>query len=195
MLKFTDCELELISDPEIFRTLDGGMRGGVVMITKRFARANNKFLGPANYDPTKPTTHIIYLDANNLYGWAMSCPLPLYGFRWMEEDEWSMIDWCAQEPEQDTGYILVCDLEYPQDLHEAHNDFPLAVERLNIDYNLLSDHQVEIRRKYRIPKTSMNTKLVPNLLNKCNYFCHYQLLRFYLEHGLRLLKVHRVLEF
>ncbi len=111
MLKYTDCELELISDPDIFRTLDSGMRGGIVMITKRFARANNKFLGTAHFDASLPTTHIIYLDANNLYGWAMSCSLPLDGFRWMDEQEWSMLDWCAQEPEQEMGYILLYDIE------------------------------------------------------------------------------------
>ncbi len=195
MLKMTECELELISDPEIFRTLDGGIRGGISMISKRYARANNKLLGDANFDPSKPTSYIIYLDANNLYGWAMSCALPCSGFKWLEEDEWMGIDWKVQESEQTIGYIVVCDLDYPEELHESHNDYPLAVERLNLDFNILSEFQVEIRRKYRIPKTAQNSKLVPNLMKKQKYCCHYQLLRFYLEHGLKLVRIHRVLQF
>ena len=69
MLKMTGRELELISDPELFKVVDAGIRGGVSMISKRFARANNPLLGSAHYDPSQPTSYIIYLDANNLYGW------------------------------------------------------------------------------------------------------------------------------
>ncbi len=195
MLKMTGCELELISNPEIFRTLDAGIRGGVSMISKRYAKANNIYLGTNHYDATRPTTYIIYLDANNLYGWAMSCAIPHSGFKWLNEEEWANIDWLSQSADQDTGFIVVCDLDYPAELHDAHNDYPLAVERMNIDFNILSEYQVNIRRQYRIPKNSVNRKLVPSLLNKRNYCCHYQLLRFYLEHGLILIHIHRVLQF
>ena len=195
MLKHTACELQLISDPEMFRMIDPNIRGGITMICKRYARANNKYLGPEYFDPSKQNSFIMYLDANNLYGWAMSRSLPISGFHWVPEDVFLQIDWAAQTEEQDTGYIVECDLDYPQELHELHNDYPLAAERLNIQIEQLSDTQVRIRRNYRIPNLQENTKLVPNLMPKTKYGCHYLLLKFYLEHGMRLRKVHKVIAF
>ena len=95
MLKMTGRELDLISDPELFNVIDAGIRGGVSMISKRFARANNPLLGSAHYDPSQPTAYIIYLDANNLYGWAMSQPLPINEFRFLDPAEGQQIDWIA----------------------------------------------------------------------------------------------------
>ena len=83
MLKLTDVELDLISDPEMYKLLDNGLRGGICMITKRHAKSNNTLLPAALYDPAKPTSHIMYLDANNLYGWAMSQPMGLGDFRYV----------------------------------------------------------------------------------------------------------------
>ena len=77
MLKKTDATLDLITDPSMYQMIEGGMRGGVCMISKRYARANNKSMGKL-YDPRIKSSYITYLEANNLYGWAMSQPLP-YG--------------------------------------------------------------------------------------------------------------------
>ena len=71
MLKCTEVKLQLISDAEMFRMIDAGMRGGVCMISKRYARAHKKDLGDM-YDPSQPSNYILSLDANNLYGWAVS---------------------------------------------------------------------------------------------------------------------------
>ena len=159
------------------------------MISCRRARANNPHLGPTQYDPLRPTSYITYLDANTLYGWAMSQSMPHSEFKWLEEEEFSTINWGAQTATQDDGYFLECDLEYPKELHERHNDYPLAAERLQISHNMLSEKQVEIERAYAMTRGSSCTKLVPNLMDKSKYCLHYQNLKFYLEQGLVLKKV------
>jgi len=78
--------LELLSDPDMLLIVNRGIRGGISTISKRYAKANNKYMGEA-YDPTKPSKFISYLDANNLYGWAMRKPLPTHEFKWMNECE------------------------------------------------------------------------------------------------------------
>ncbi len=165
------------------------------MISKRFARANNKYLGRALHDPSKPTTYINYVDANNLNGWAMSQTLPHHSFKWLIEAQWQQIDWTTLTADRATGYFVECDLDYPPELHQLHNDYPLAPERLEITAEMLSTPQVHIRRKYSMNRATTSTKLVPNLLNKRKYTCHYLNLQFYLAKGLKLIKIHRGLEF
>ena len=126
MLKLTKCCLELIHDPEMFSCIDQGIRGGVSMITTRYAKANNPYM--SNFDPTLPTSYIIYLDANNLYGWAMSQPMPTGGYTWLMPFEYRWIDWTSQTEDQPVGYFIECDLDYPEELHAAYNDYPLAPE-------------------------------------------------------------------
>ena len=194
MLRTTKCKLDLLTDAEMFATLQKNLRGGVSMISKRYAKANNKYMDDL-HDPTQPSKYIMYWDANNLYGWAMSAPLPTGNFAWMSEEEWTAIDWLKQEADQPTGYFVECDLEYPDELHDLHNDYPLAAERLEVDIDMVSEKQRELRAEYDMPNVNKCTKLVPNLRNKTKYLCHYRNLRFYLEHGLRLTKVHRVIKF
>ena len=85
MLKLTEVKLELLTDHDMHLMVEKGIRGGVSMIATRHAKANNLYM--KDYDPSKPTKYIIYLDANNLYGWAMIEKLPTHGFRWMSEEE------------------------------------------------------------------------------------------------------------
>ncbi len=195
MLLHTDSELELIADPQMFEMIDNGIRGGVAMIVKRYARANNPQLG-AEFNPNLPTSFIIYLDANNLYGWAMSQYMPFRGFHWLKVEEWENIDWTLQRDEQPNGYFIECDLLYDKSFHDLHNDYPLAPERMQMNYERLNDTQLKILRNYRISKSSLQiTKLVPHLLTRKNYCVHYLNLKFYLEHGMSLEKVHRVIAF
>ena len=120
MLKYTKTELDLISDPNMYQMIEReGIRGGISSIMKRYAKANHKYL--KDYDSQKLSQYIMYLDANNLYGWAMSKPLPYKNFKWMNENELNL--W------QEKPSILEVDLEYPEDLHE---EYPLAPERLLI---------------------------------------------------------------
>ena len=194
MLKACHCKLELITDPAMYLLMDGQMRGGVCMISKRYARANNKYMGKL-YNPTLPTKYILYLDANNLYGWAMSQPLPHSGLTWILEDEWKGIDWLALSEDSPVGYILEVDLQYPQQLHDLHNDYPLAPERVDVQYEMVSAKQVEISRHYVRARAQTNIKLLPNLMHKSKYCVHYLNLKFYLQHGLVLGKIHRVVRF
>ena len=194
MLKKTGANVDLISDPAMFQMIDGGIRGGVCMISQRFAKANNKEMG-SSYDPTKPTIYIPYLDANNLYGWGMSESLPNGNFTWFSEDEWRNIDWTTIETDGTFGYIIECDLEYPPEIHDEHNDYPLAPERIAVDMKMVSEKQLEILRHYDRSRNKENIKLVPNLLNKTKYCVHFRLLKFYLTHGMKLQKIHRVIRF
>ena len=194
MLKTTGCTLDLISDPAMFEMIDSGMRGGICMISQRYARANNKYMGKL-YDPKKPSTYIIYLDANNLYGWAMSQILPHSDINWLTEMDWKGIDWATQQEDQQIGYFIECDLTYPEELHESQNDYPMAPERLRIEIETLSEKQVEISRHYDRSRTHDNIKLVPNLMDKKRYCVHYMNLKFYMQHGMKISKIHRVISF
>ena len=116
MLKYTSIELDLISDQDMYLMIEKGIRGGVSTITKRYSLANHKYLD--NYDPNKPSQYILYLDANSLYGWAMDKPLPHKNFEWMKEEDFE--NW------ESKPCILEVDLEYPKELHDFHNEYPLA---------------------------------------------------------------------
>ena len=194
MQRMTRCKLDLLSDSAMFQVLQENLRGGVAMISKRYAEANNKYMDDL-YDPSKPSKYIIYLDANNLYGWSMSEPLPTGDFAWLDADEIRGIDWLTQVAEQEYGYFVECDLEYPAELHDLHSDYPLAPQRLEITMEMLSEKQLEHRAAYDMPNVCKSTKLVPNLMDKVAYMCHYRCLRFYLEHGMKLKQVRRVIRF
>ena len=164
-LKITGVELELLSDIDMLLMIEKGIRGGVSMISNRYGKANNKYMGES-FNEKEPSKYIQYLDANNLYGWAMSKPLPTHGFKWMKMDEF--------ETWELHPCILEVDLEYPKNLHDLHNDYPLAPEQIMVN------------------KTS---KLIPNLGDKKKYVLHYEDLRQYLKLGLKLTHIHRGIKF
>ena len=190
MLKMTGVKLEKISDIGKYLFIEKGLRGGISYIAKRYAKANNKYLN--DYDPKKPSTFISYLDMNNLYGWAMSEYLPYKGFKWLKNiDKFDIMSINDKSP---IGYFLEVDLEYPDELHELHNDYPLAPEKLAVSSDMLSKYCKEIADKYEI-KVGDVKKLIPNLGNKTNYVVHYRNLQLYLSLGMKLTKIHRVLKF
>ena len=104
-----------------------GIRGGVSTISNRFAHANNKYMGDL-FDSSKPSAFIKYFDLNNLYGWAMSQGLPVRDFGWMSQGE--LDNWREISDTEGKGCILEVDLEYPDELHDFHNDYPLAPESM-----------------------------------------------------------------
>ena len=128
-----------------------------------------------NYDENEEFLFLEYLDVNNLYGWAMSEPLPVNGFDWVEDlskiDENFIKNY---DKDNDKGYILEVDVEYPKNLHDLHFDLPFLPERMKID---------------------KCNKLVCNLYDKKEYVVHMRSLRQALNHGLILKKVHRVIQF
>ena len=172
MLKITGIELELLKDGQIEMLLmiEKGIRGGISNAFKRYAKANNKFM--KNFDPELKSSFIVYLDANNLYGWAMSKPLPVGGFEWMSEKE--LENWEEFVEEKGVGCILEVDLEYPAELHDFHNDFPLAPEKMILG-------KVE--------------KLTQNLRDKEKMVLHGKNLQLYLSLGMKLKLIRRGLKF
>ena len=165
MLKMTGVELELISDIDMHLFIEKGMRGGISYTGKRHSKANNKYT--ENYDSSKESVFIMYLDANSLYGWAMIQYLPYGGFKWLSEKEIDKFDLNLVKENSSTRYILEVDLEYPSELHDLHNDYPLAPEKLKISQNMLSKYCSDIADKYGI-KIGVVNKLVPSLGNKKN---------------------------
>ena len=158
------------------------------MVSHRHAIANNPRM--ENYDPSQPNSFLQYLDANNLYGWAMSQPMPTGGFQWV-----NYTDQILETPAAaSSGYILEVDLEYPSQLHTAHNDYPLAPEKLKVKAEWMSPYQMDLIRQLNVAGTEVE-KLVPNLRPKARYVLHYRNLQLYLSLGLRLSKTYKVLKF
>ena len=145
--------------------IEKGLRGGISYITKRYSEAKNKCM--KNYDHTKSSKYILYLDMNNLYGWAMSGYLPYSGFKWLKNAY--NFDVRSVGETSSIGCILKVNLEYPKKLHLLHNDCPLVPEKLSIPYDVLPKYCKKIIDKYGI-KVSDVKKLIPNLGNKTMCF-------------------------
>ena len=192
MLKMTNIKLELMTDIDMFQFIEKGLRGGISYIANRYGKANNKYM--KKYDEKAPSKYIMYLDANNLYGWAMSQYLPTGRFRWMTQKQIDKIDLAKYKEDSDKGIILEVDLKYPKELHDLHNDYPLAAEKIKVTNDMLSEYCKNISDKYNI-SIGLVHKLIPTLSNKKNYVLHYRNLQLYLSLGLKVDKIHRVLEF
>ena len=177
-LKTTGQNLELLSDYDMLMMFEKGIRGGITHISKRYAEANNKYM--KDYDPEKESTYIQYLDANNLYGWAMTQNLPTHGFKWMKNITVEKVDEILEKANHSMsnlgrkGYIFEVDLVYPEHLWDKHNDYPLAPEKIKVN-------GVE--------------KLICHFKPRTHYVVHYRNLRQYLELGMRITKVHRGITF
>ena len=192
MLKMTSIKLELIVDIDMFLFIEKGLRGGISYIANRYGKANNKYM--KEYDEKAPSKYIMYLDASNLYGWAMSEYLPTGGFRWMTQKQIDKIDLAKYKEDSNKGIILEVDLEYQKELHNLHNDYPLGPEKIKVTKNMLSEYCKNIAEKYKI-STGLVHKLIPTLSDKEKYVLHYRNLQLYTDLGLEITKIHRVLEF
>ena len=187
LLKLTNVELELLTDSNMYLFIEKGLRGGISMVSHRHAIANNPQM--ENYHPEQPTSFLQYLDANNLYGWAMSQPMPTGGFQWIDYTD-QILETAA---DADHGFILEVDLAYPPALHADHNDYPLAPEKMTVSKDQMSPYQQKLIEELGVSISC--EKLVPNLMDKSRYVLHYRNLQLYLKLGMKLEKVHKVLEF
>ena len=153
MLKLAGVKLEKISDIDKYLFIEKGLSGGISYIAKRYAKANNKYMN--DYDPKKQSTFISYLDMNNLYGWTMSEYLRYEGFEWLKNvDEFDVMSVSEKSP---IGCFLEVDLKYSDELHELHNDYPLAPEKLAVSSDMLSKYCKKIADKYEIKVGDVKT--------------------------------------
>ena len=168
-LKFTGVKLELLKDMDMLLMFEHGIREGITQSVHRHAVANNKYM--EDYDSSSPSIYLQYLDANNLYGWAMSQNLPVGGFRWVDCEDINIFELVKVKGK---GYLLKVDVSYPEELHDHHNDLPFMCEKIRVG-------GVE--------------KLVPNLYYKMRYVIHIRCLVQAVQHGLVLEHIHGVIEF
>ena len=172
-LKKTNVELELLTDYDMLLMIEEGIRGGICHAIQRYAKANNKCM--KDYDKKNKSSYIQYLDANDLYGKAMTEKLSVRGFRWMDDISRMDEDFVRGYDKNDIkGYILEVDVDYPNKLQNLLSDLPFLPERM---------------------VTNNTKKLVCNLNDKKNHVVHINVLKQALDHGLKLRKVHRVIEF
>jgi hypothetical protein len=194
MLKNTGVELELLHDIDMYNMVEKGIRGGVTQVSEKHLKANNKYL--ETYDETQESNYIMYLDANNLYGLSMSKQLPHSCFKWVENISEQEVR--EHDPEGETGYILEVDLEYPKELHDEHNDYPLAPERKTVTTDQLSGLSREIQKLYsgrEDPIKDATEKLILDFTDKIRYVIHMDNLQYCLKKGLKLRKIHRAISF
>ena len=171
--KKTNVKLELLTDYDMLLMVEERIRRAICHSIHRYAKANNKYM--KNYDKNKESSYIQYLDANNLFGWTMSQKLLVNGFKWVKNT--SKIDQKFiknYNEDNDKGYIFELDAKYPRRLHDLHSDLPFLPKRMKID---------------------KCKKLVCNLRNKKKYVVHIRSLKQALNYGLKLKKVHRIIEF
>jgi hypothetical protein len=174
-LKSTGVELEVLTDKDMvdFFIEKGSMRGGISTVSrKKESVAKNKYM--KNYDPTKPSTYILYLDVTNLYGHTMTGLLPTGGFEWLGQDK---INYYTKNLSKlfatiggEEGYILEVDLIYPCSLKDLHIELPMAPEHFK-------------------------GKLSPNLHSKYNYRVRIENLEYYVGNGLIVEKIYKILKF
>ena len=151
MLKVISVKLKKISDIDMYLFIEKGLRGGISYIAKRYSKANNKYMKiliRQNYDPTNPSKFMTYLDMNDLYGWVMSDYLPYCRFEWLKNV--NEFDVNSITEKSSIGYFLEVNLEYPDELHVLHNDYPLASEKLAVSYDMLSDYCKKMADEYKI---------------------------------------------
>ena len=150
--------------------VEEGIRGGICHSIHRHAKANKKYM--ENYDRNEESSYIQY--ANNLYGLAMSQKLRVNGFKWAGNNEINEEFIKNYNENNNKGYILEVDVKYPKKLHDLHSDLPFLLKRMKID---------------------KCKKFVCNLQNKKKYVVHIKSLKQALNHGLKFLKVHRIIKF
>lgn len=174
MLKYTKVQIHALTCIDMHLFVERGIRGGVSVCNKRHSKGNHKYM--ENYDPKQETQFLIYLDANNLFGWSMLQYLPIDSFQWCHKtfDTQSILN---IPKDAHIGFIFEVDLDYPQKLNDDHKDYPFCPQ-----------NQV-------VPHTKNDTKLLLTLDDKKKYIIHYTMLQCALKQGLVLKKIHRVLKF
>ena len=195
MLLKTGVELELITDLDTLNMIEKSKRGGLCFVgSNRYVKANNKYL--PDFDINKPSNYIMYWDANNLYGWAMSQALPYKDLKF--NNDVKLEDILNTPDDSEVGYIVECDFNFPEHLHDKFREFPPCPETLTPNMEWFSQFQKEVGEKSGIIKNEKyrgTNKLVPHLMEHKNYVLHYRNLKFIKELGVEVTHMHKVLSF
>ena len=168
MLKMTKIKPELITDPDMYIFFEKGTRGEIPYISNKCSKADSIYL--KSYDPKQGSKHIIYLYTSNSDGYAMSKFLATSGFKWIDPEEFDLNKYASNSSK---GCVLEVNLEYPKDLRELDNDYPLAPDKIEIKREMLSEYQLKIADLYNIPIGNVK-KIVPNFFNKYKYVIPYK---------------------
>lgn len=182
MLKFTKAKIEHIADMDMFQLTQKHIRGGVSFINQRLCEATSD-------------RHLLYLDVNNLYGYAQTQPLPISEYVFLTKQEIRTFRLSQITSDCNIGYILEVDLEYPPKLHVHHSSFPLAPHHIDINWNTLSPFSKQCHTHLNNSNQYKARKLTSTFLPRKNYVCHGRNLVFYLDLGLKLTKIHSIIQF
>lgn len=193
LLKKTKAKIELMTDPEMIHMVRDNIRGGLSFVNQRYCNVREEA------ERTGEPCSIVYLDAVNLYGFAMTKPMPVGDYRWLSVDEMDHFDVNGNiddSDEAETGYFLEVTLEYGEDYHLDHNSMPLAAHRLDITGDMLSEYAKKaLTSQKKKPAAYKATKLSATFMRRDKYVCHGVNLKLYLELGMKLVKIHRIMSF
>ena len=200
MLKMTNVKIDLLTDIDTVLMTEKAVRGSLTQVVRKHGIANNKYL-PTN-DKTKKSVLLQYLDAKNLYGYAMNQKLPLDGYKWTDVSIFTDDFVKNYDANGDKGYLLEVDVEYPIEMRIADEHLPFSSERKVKSTNSDSNYEFdEITRAHRKVYKTFNinpephNKLIASVRDKNQYVLHISTLKQALCHGLTLSKVYRVIEF
>ena len=198
-LKWADSSIGLIKEEEMYRDVERCKRGGYSFVNKHWCMASNPYVGVQDGD-----VYLGNVDANNLYGNALRYPLPIGDFKYMNEAEYNSIDWMHVNTDGDFGYFVVCDLHYPSAIHNITQNLPLAPELADVTYDKFTPYMKALfmrRNLSRNPdcknpeKYNSVTKLLATCRDKKEYVVHFLVLKLYLQLGMKISKIHRVISF
>ena len=200
MLRTLKRPIGLMTDPEMILWIEDAIRGGVSFINERHVLLQDYLTTNGEHVEDKKQDQLIYIDANNLYSVAQSCPLPIGSYSWMTKEEVAGISHgISNIPiNSKAGFILEVDLSFPPETHNKLSSLPLAPTKTEILYENLSSYTKKGLLKTKSidnAKAYKSKKLVSDLQPKKNYVLHYRNLQTYIDAGAILTKVHRGIKF
>ncbi|CAJ0924943.1 14382_t:CDS:2 [Entrophospora sp. SA101] len=193
LYKSSGAEIKLLTDLDQYMLVERAIRGGMSMVSQRYAKANNPQC--PDYDESKPNSWVMYEDMNALYSGAMIQYLPTEILGKVAPEEIPNILEIPIDAEE--GYLLEVDMEVPLNLHDLFNDYPLAPEKGVVPKNWLSPYNEDLVNDSEIGggKYVLGEKLLQTLLPKKNYVVHYRALQLYINLGIKVTKIHEALKF
>ena len=192
--KMTGATVDLLQDSSMYEFFEAGIRGGMTFVNRHHLKRNSPD-DNEEYDASKAWVELLYIDANNLYGHALSMHLPQRDFLWVEDEVecQRLIDNLPQMAiDGPTGFVAEVDIIIPDHIHDLCDDLPLAPEKAKVSLDMLTPHMVDLLGDKRFVSSE---KLLLTHLPKRHYVIHFALLQFYLEMGATISKIHRVVTF